>query len=485
MSKESPAAAASAATSTTGAPQPSSSLSPAERSRLTQCFQHGTQNVSKNIDYAIEMFAACVTGDPANPVYLQNLLGTLRLKYGVKKGGGLAALWSAGGRSGLRKLIAAGKHLEAVKQGVETIKTNPGDHGTLLALAEVCGYMGFPDTQRCYLKAALDAAPADAEVNRKCADFLASDGQYDQAIACWRRIAAVKGMAEEAERQIAKLAVDKTISAGEGLAGRKPTGLAAAAAGGGKPDAAAEAGGSTDRRAELERKIATNPSDIDAALELADVVERDGTLEEAEKILARALAASGNDLKVREHVEDRQLRWTRQRLHLAEKRLAEEDAPGNRQACERLRSTLLKQEIEVFAARCSRYPENVTWKYELAMRLKAAGNHAEAIKHFQDVLQDARRKGAVALELGECFQKIRQYQLAMRNYQTAVESLTDREQEQRKRALYRAGVLAAGLDDADSARKYLSALAELDFGYRDVRQRLDKLTPAKDKGGGT
>jgi hypothetical protein len=45
-------------------------------------------------------------------------------------------------------------------------------------------------------------------------------------------------------------------------------------------------------------------------------------------------------------------------------------------------------------------------------------------------------------------------------------------------------VLAAVLDDIDSARKYLSALAELDFGYRDVAQRLDKLTPAKDKGSG-
>jgi len=458
------------------APQPSASLSPAERQRLTQCFQHGSQSVSKNIDYAIDMFVTCVAGDPGNAIYLQHLLGTLRLKHGVKKGGGLSGLWSAGGRAGLRKLIASGKQREAVKQGLDIVKGNPGDHGTLLVLAEACGQLGFADTQRCYLKAALDAAPADVEVNRRCAEFLASDGEYDQAIACWRRISAVKGMSEEAERQIARLAVDKTISAGEGLAGRKPT------AAGGRPEQAAEGDAAPDRRGELERAIAANPADIDAQLELADIVERDGTLEDAERILGRALAASGNDLKVREHVEDRQLRWTRQRLHLADKRLAEEDSPGNRQAVERLRTTLLKQEIEVFSARCSRYPENVTWKYELAMRLKAAGNHAEAIKHFQEVLQDARRKGAVALELGECFQKIRQYPLAMRNYQTAVESLTEREQELRKRALYRAGVLAAGLDDVDSARKYLSALAELDFGYRDVRQRLDKLTPAKDKG---
>jgi tetratricopeptide (TPR) repeat protein len=98
-------------------------------------------------------------------------------------------------------------------------------------------------------------------------------------------------------------------------------------------------------------------------------------------------------------------------------------------------------------------------------------------------MKDVRRRGVVCLELGECFQKIKQYQLAMQNYQAAVEALTDRELELRKRALYRAGVLASGLDDVDSAQKYLSMLAGLDFGYRDVAQRLDKLGSAKDKGG--
>ena len=63
----------------------------------------------------------------------------------------------------------------------------------------------------------------------------------------------------------------------------------------------------------------------------------------------------------------------------------------------------------------------------------------------------------------------------MRNYQTAVESLEDREVELRKRALYRAGILAAALKDKDGAVKFLSNLAEIDFGYRDVAERLKKL----------
>jgi tetratricopeptide (TPR) repeat protein len=453
-------------------------LSPVERSRLMQCFHRGQQALQTNADYAVDMFQACVVGDPGNAIFLQSFLAALKRKFGGKKAGSLTSFFSAGSRAMLKKLAGAAQWRDIVKQGVEIIKSNPQDQACLLAMAEACGNLMFFDAQAIYLRAALDAAPTDPEVNRQCARFAANQGNFDQAIECWRRIGRTKGLAEESEREIARLSVEKTIVAGQGMVGR-PT------AGGGKPGAAkpddqARAGG---RVAELKQAIQQNPADIDSYLELADLLERDATVEEAEAVLAKALAASGNELKVREHVEDRQLRWGKQKVMLAEKRLAEHDTPDNRAAAERLRAGHLKQEIEVFAARCSRYPENLTWKYELGVRLKAAGNYAEAIKQFQESMQDSRRRGAVLLELGECFQKIKQYQLAMQNYQGAVEAITDREVELRKRALYRAGVLASGLDDVDGARKYLSMLATLDFGYRDVAQRLDKLGSAKDNGG--
>ena len=81
---------------------------------------------------------------------------------------------------------------------------------------------------------------------------------------------------------------------------------------------------------------------------------------EAEAVLLKALAASGNDLKVREHVEDRQLRWARHRVHVAEQRLQAEDTPAHRETLERLRAALLKHEVEIYSARCTRYPENLT-----------------------------------------------------------------------------------------------------------------------------
>lgn len=480
MANESTAVPESGGGAGVGGPRP---LSAAERARLTQCYNRGAQAVDgkpPNLDYAIEMFSTCVRGDLANAVYVQVLLGAIKQKLGARKGGGLAALWGGGsGKGGLKKHAGKGHWREVIHHGVDALKSNPYDHGSLLAMAEAAGELLLYDAQRSYLKAALDAAPKDADVNRACAAFLASHGEFDQAIACWVRIKDIKGLGEEADREIARLQVEKTIVAGRGLVGRQ--GSEASAAPAAPAGAAPQAAG--DRVATLRRQVEDQPAVIDPYLELADLLERDGSVDEAERVLTAALAASGNELKILEHVEDRHLRWSRHKVMLAEKRLESHDTPQAREAIERLQAAQLRRGIEIYAARAARYPENMIWKYELAMRLKSAGNHSEAIRHFQEVLQDPRRKGAVALELGECFQKIKQYELAMRNYQTAVDQLTDREADLRKRALYRAGVLASGLGDADAARKHLSTLAGLDFAYRDVAARLDKLGTVNDNKG--
>lgn len=440
-------------------------LSEAERKRLQQNYQRGEQNFNANIDYAIEMFVLCVLGDPGNVIYLQSLLAALKKKYSGKSRGGLANVWSAGGRAKLKKLAGAGKWTDVIKAGIDILKANPTDHGCLLSMAEAAGQLGHLESQRAYLKAALDAVPKDIEVNKQCAKFLAEHGEYDQAIACWVRISDIKSVADEAQREISRLQVDKTIGAGRGTGGR--------AVGPKRP----EAGGAeaADPVAHLKKAISENPTQVEPRLELADLLEKEQKLEEAEKVLADALAVSGQDIKVQEHIEDRQMRWAKQRVHLAEKRLSEDASEANRKTLEQLKLTALKREIDIYAARAARYPENISWRYELATRLKVDGRFADAIRHFQEVLKDPRRKGFVSLELGECFQRIKQYQLAMQNYSAAVDSLTDREAEQMKLALYRAGVLATGLKDYETAKKHLSRLAGIDFGYRDVAARLDKL----------
>jgi len=134
-----------------------------------------------NVDYAVDMFAQCVIGDPGNAVFLQKLLESLKRKFGGKKAGSLTSFFAAGSRAGLKKLASSAQWRDIIKQGVEIIKGNLSDHVALLAMADACGNLMFFDTQAFYLRAALDASPTDPEVNKQCAKFAASQGNFDQA----------------------------------------------------------------------------------------------------------------------------------------------------------------------------------------------------------------------------------------------------------------------------------------------------------------
>jgi tetratricopeptide (TPR) repeat protein len=119
-------------------------------------------------------------------------------------------------------------------------------------------------------------------------------------------------------------------------------------------------------------------------------------------------------------------------------------------------------------------------QYEFGLRCKRAGKFKEAIQAFQAARDDIRHKALVQLHLGESFQHIRQFKLALSSYEAAVEAADSVQLDTKKLALYRAGALAAELGDRDKAEKYLTQLAAIDFGYRDVADRLDKLAAIRD-----
>jgi tetratricopeptide (TPR) repeat protein len=204
-------------------------------------------------------------------------------------------------------------------------------------------------------------------------------------------------------------------------------------------------------------------------------------LREAAEILTRALAASGGgDLAIRERLEEAQLRHVRQQVAIAERRAEQEKTAEAIDLARRMAAQANQVELEVYSARAARTPGNTLLQYELGLRCKRAGKYREAIHAFQASRDDLRNKAAVQLHLGESFQYIRQFTLALGSYEAAIEAANDMQLDTKKLALYRAGVLAADLKDLDRAEKHLTGLAAIDFGYRDVADRLDKLATLRD-----
>ncbi len=466
----------------TSGPQP---ISPAVRKRLQQWFESGNRSSTKgDYDYASNMFEQCVQGDPGNVLYAQSFLNNLYRKYdNNKKGSKLAALKGATSRGSLKKAELAKDAQSMLKHGLELLKLNPWDVSALLANSTACGLMDQDDTELAYLKWASDANPKEETVNRRLARLCEQRGEFDQAITYWNRVKMVKADDEEALKGIANCTVKKTIDRGgyeeavstEGEGAEKTKTI---------PSARRESVIQRTPEQALEREIEKDPANTDNYRKLAELHLRHERFDEAEAAFQRGLEASGGDMMYREALEDIQLRRAQEQLAVGLRKAETEKTEEAVNLAKRLKAELNRLETQIFATRCERYPTNSQYKYELGVRLMRSGKYPEAIKHFQEARADAPNRGQVFLHLGECFQQIKQYKLAMTNYLEALKTpSTERDAEVHKLSLYRAGVLAMGMKQLDQAEQHFTELAGIDFNYRDVPDRLDKLSQLRDDNG--
>lgn len=480
------------------APRGPAPLAPAVRQRLQKMFEHAKRCVEKNdFDYAHQLFTQCVAEDPANLVFAQSMIGNLHKKYdNNKRGAKLAGLKIKSQRSAMSKAAGKGEWTAALTAGCAALALNPWDIATLIAMADACNELGIDETQLYYLRCGLDVDAKDAAVNRRAAMTLQRMGQFDQAIACWHRVELAKPHDEEAARAISNLSVEKTIHhggydpdlLGGSRMGANPGGKAPSVARLSKnavPDEPAEDPDAPPVPPEERHKaaIAADPANVENYFRLADLYLHDQRFDDVQQVLDRAGQASGGgNMQVRERMEDLQLRRAAWQAAAAQRNLDAAPTPQAKALLDRAKAHANQVELEVYAARCDREPNNARLQFELGMRLKKANKIKQAITAFQAARTDPKRKALTLVELGECFQKIEQYKLALSHYEQALDLVDSGDLETRKLALYRAGVLATGLRELDRAERHLAELAGMDFGYRDVSERLDKVARLRDSG---
>lgn len=465
-------------------------ISPALRRRLQQCYEHGTrlaQQEACDHDYAHSILVECVVNDPGNLVYVEAMLQNLQKKYRNNKRG--AWLGGFGGRGPLKKAAAKKDWNDVLRLGPAVLKKNPWDVATLRALADACAAYGYHEVELRYLKSALDANPKDPAVNRHCALSLARIGQFDQAIVCWERVDEIRRGDVEAQQMISELQIEKTRQRGRFGGEPRRTGGPASApapvADEPPPPAAEEPPRRQVRltpRQELEQQIANHPTDLTAYFELAQLHLNEGRDAEALHVLHKALGASGNSHQVQERIEDVEIIRKQHQLAVAEKQAAHNPTEETKHLVEQLRSDLQRFEWEVFYRRAERYPQDPEIQFQLGLRLKRLEKPREALSCFEAARKAAARRAEAELEMGECWQLLKQYGKALECYRRAAQHATIEQAEIHKRSLYRAAVLATALQNLDTAESCFVELLQLDPTYKDVATRLDKVREIRHKG---
>ncbi|MDO4628545.1 MAG: hypothetical protein Q4C70_05135 [Planctomycetia bacterium] len=445
---------------TTGLP----TISPARRKQLNKSYEIGMQKSNqKSYDYAIELLVQCVSSDPANVEYLQGLIKTLKEKYEKARGKGhpMAFLKMMGPKGAMKKAMAKEDWKSAIESGVKAMVWNPWDFPTLSNLVKATKAVGLVDPPLLFLKLALEAGPKDVAINRFCGTMLEELDHINEAYQCWRRVGELKPGDEEAERMQTKLTIARTIKE-TGYTAAPPQGAASTVKVRGDSGETLE----MTQEERIEYQIRQQPKNASLYLQLGDMFIQAENFEKAQDVLKRGVDSCGPGDGLQDKLEDAQIRWMRQKMSKVDR---------NSEEWKKLRLEMNETELGIWKNRCDRYPNNLGFKYDLGLRYQMKGDNDEAIKQFQISKKEPRRAGLSCLALGQCFQGIKQYSLAMANYQEAIEKIPDRDAENRKKSLYLAGKLAMSLKEYDQANEFLTRLADMDFSYKDVSELLAKV----------
>jgi tetratricopeptide (TPR) repeat protein len=456
-----------------------SSPSPEERRVAVGQFERANQVLATgNHDYGAQLLTTCCKLDPGNLVYRKALRQAQRSRHKNNlKGSKLSFLTNSPAWTKLKAAKASHDHARVLECGEEILSRNPWDVGAQMDMAESAEALAFIDVAIWLLEQARQKDQQDANVNRALARLYEKCGEFNRAIALWEMVRVAEPGDLEAQHKAKDLAASETIARGN---------YSSMVSGGGTPkDTPLERG--VDRtgpltvkeriqrevdsiRARIERD-STNPLPY---LQLAAVYRRVDLRDDALAVLSEALVPTGNCFEIATEIADLEMEPFRNNLAVLERKIAA--APADEEL-RRLRVQLLREvnsrELNLFRQKAERYPTEMSHRLELGIRLLRAGQHDAAIIELQAARADPRQRWRALLFLGHCFKNRKNWRLAERNYEEALQSLPATEEASRKELIFTLATGAAEAGDLSKAIELGYELANLDFGYRDIGRLLD------------
>ena len=450
-------------------------LSPALRARLQKCYEFGNQKMQAGeYDYANEMFSQCYTQSPGNLIYLQSFVANLRMKYGNnKKGAGFAKLKGGTARSQLKIAEARSKYEDVLKNGAELLKLNPWDSAVFFSMGKASIALGYGDTGLALLKHAIDSDPNNIEINRYAAKELAERSLFDDAIACCQRILNARSNDYEASNQMKDLLLQKTMQHME----RKKTAA--------EKEAEEHAAGNLTEEDVFEKKLAKTPDDRDLWQDYIRFFNMRGNRRKEEDTIRRALKQFPGDQSLQLRYDDVRRERARGELARIEEQLKSSPTDALKQKFLEAKKAFDEATLALIRRKLAANPNSTAVRFEFGQFLMGHGKFREAIGELQKAQQDDSLKGACFLAIAQCFEKIKQYKLALSHYEKAISAFgANLDSEQGKSALYSCALLAAGLRDYKKAEGLLEKLAAIDFSYKNVAPLLDKIAEKLNNSGG-
>jgi len=233
------------------------------------------------------------------------------------------------------------------------------------------------------------------------------------------------------------------------------------------------------------KAYAREPEVAKYAFNLADALadlETDEAENEAIELL-ESLHERLQDFRYQERAGLLKIRQIKRWRRAARKKLKANPNNGEARAeLEELEKALHGMEMDHYRLCMENHPTDLAAKYEYALRLMHDGQYNEAIPLFQDAQRDPRRKISAMDKIGYCFFLKEWYADAIDVFMRAIDAYEIKDDATAKELRYNLARAHEEQGDSDKALELYRKIAQLDFGYKDVCKRVDRLRAAGKKG---
>ena len=438
---------------------------------------------TKNFDYAIDMYLQGLHYAP-DALMEGHLplaeLGLQRQSSGGKKPSMMERVKRLGGKTPLEQMLNA-----------EYLLTKDPDHlpyAEAMLKAAIAG--GYDKTAGWIANMIFQAANASKNPSANTYILLKDSyktlSQFDKAIAAIQRAARLRpedgALADEFKNLSAELTMARGKYDGEGdfrksIKDRDSQQKLQAQAGVIKTE---------DYRVkaveDARKKIAQNPDLPANIFELADALsglETDQAENDAISLLENTYKTR-NDFSFKRRAGLLRIKKLKRKIKKAKAALgANANDSESKTVLEQLSAQLNSTELEHYRLCVENYPTDLGLKYEYAVRLLKNEQYNEAIPLFQEAQKDPRRKIAALNKIGFCFSMKGWLADAIDVYNQAIESYEIKDDATGKELRYNLARAYEQQGDTDNALEIYRKIAQSDFAYKDVSQRVDKLRSEK------
>lgn len=228
--------------------------------------------------------------------------------------------------------------------------------------------------------------------------------------------------------------------------------------------------------------LANNPLDQKNIFRLANVLsdlQTDDAENEAMELLKDSYERR-SDFSYKQRAGEIQNKQIKRKIREAksalEKNPQDEDA---RARLIQLGTELNKAETEHYRLCVENYPTDPHLKYEYGICLVRNKKYDEAIPLFQDAQKDLKRRISAMSKIGLCFFMKGWHRDAIDIFSQAINAHKIKDDAIAKELRYNLARAYEEHGDDEKALELYRKIVQLDFGYRDVRERVDKLRDSK------